>query len=234
MPHIFSKMKPHTLFLFFICTCLSLSAQQSEKRPYWKAELAGALNNYDAWEVEPSVTFLPIHYAGLSLGVLFTRPLQSGSTGGISKDGQFQWYSTTDHATSYFLALRPSFQFNTPKLWLGRDKDYALYLSLSPGLTLPLPANRQFSIDYIPNRPGTWTALRREQVANEGARTVYYHLRAALALEIGSGFICSAGYTCSDFDLYGGSRNLVIEGKSLKLPKHKLMHSVSVSLGYRF
>lgn len=227
-------MKSYTLFLFFICTCLSLSAQQSEKRPLWKVELAGALNNYNAWEVEPSVAFLPIHYAGISLGMLFTQPYHNESIGGVSRDRQFRWNSTDDHAATYFLALRPGLQFNTPRLWMGRDKDYALYLNLSPGLTLPLPANRQFSIDYFPNHPGTWTALRREQVTNEGARTVYYHLRTALTLETDGGFLLSAGYACSDFDLYGGSRHIVIEGKKPDLPKHKLMHSVSVSVGYRF
>lgn len=228
------EMKNYTLFLLFFSTCLSLFAREPEKHPFWKVELAGSLNNYDAWEIEPSVTFLPIHYVGVGVGMLFTQPYQNESIGGTSTDKQFRWSNTTGHATSYFFALRPSLQFNSPKLWMGRDKDYALYLTLSPGLTLPLPANRQFSIDYFPNRPGTWTALRREQVTNEGARTVYYHLRTTLTLETDGGFLFSAGYTCSDFDLYGGSRHIVIEGQKLGLPKHKLMHSVSVSLGYRF
>ena len=55
-------------FILFNCVCLALPAQQREKRPFWKVELEGALNNYDAWEVEPSITFLPIQYAGISLG----------------------------------------------------------------------------------------------------------------------------------------------------------------------
>ena len=117
---------------------------------------------------------------------------------------------------------------------MGRDKDYALFLTLSPGLTLPLPANRSFNIDYYPNKEGIWTALRREYVQNKGARTVYYHLRAALSLETDGGLIFSLGYTCSDFDLYGGSRNLTVEGRKLTLPAHKLMHSVSAGIGDRF
>ena len=56
-------------FILFNCVCLALPAQQREKRPFWKVELEGALNNYDAWEVEPSITFLPIQYAGISLGL---------------------------------------------------------------------------------------------------------------------------------------------------------------------
>ena len=79
-----------------------------------------------------------------------------------------------------------------------------------------------------------WTTIRREYIQNQGARTVYYHLRTALSLEIDGGFIFSLGYTCSDFDLYGGSRNITIEGRKLSLPAHKLMHSISIGLGYRF
>lgn len=221
-------------FILFNCVCLALPAQQREKRPFWKVELEGALNNYDAWEVEPSITFLPIQYAGISLGLLFTQPYQDESISGVSQNQQFLWSSTTDHAASYFLALRPSLQLNTPKLWVGRDKDYALYLSISLGLTLPLSANNEFNIDYYPNQTGVWTAVRREHVSNKGARTVYYHLRTAFSLEVDNGLIFSVGYTCSDFDLFGGSRNIVIEGRKIDLPKHKLMHSVSVSLGYRF
>lgn len=221
-------------FILFNCVCLALPAQQREKRPFWKVELEGALNNYDAWEVEPSITFLPIQYAGISLGLLFTQPYQDESISGVSQNQQFLWSSTTDHAASYFLALRPGLQLNTPKLWVGRDKDYALYLSISPGLTLPLSANNEFNIDYYPNQTGVWTAVRREHVSNKGARTVYYHLRTVFSLEVDNGLIFSVGYTCSDFDLFGGSRNIVIEGRKIDLPKHKLMHSVSVSLGYRF
>ena len=182
-------------FILFNSMCFALPAQQREKRPLWKAELAGALNNYDAWEVEPSITFLPIPYAGIGLGLLFTQPYQDGSISGASRDQQFLWNSTTDHAANYFLALRPCLQLNTPKLWMGRDKDYALFLSLSPGLTLPLPANSEFNIDYYPNQTGAWTAIRREHVKNHGARTVYYHLRTALSLEVDNGLILSAGYT---------------------------------------
>lgn len=227
-------MRKPFFFILFICACLSLPAQEREKRPLWKVELTGALNNYNAWEVEPSVAFLPLDYVGISLGVLFTQPYRDNHPTGLSQDKQFQWAYTDKYAPSYLLALRPALQLNTPKWWVGRDKEYALFLSLSPGLTLPLPANRSFNIDYYPNKEGIWTALRREYVQNKGARTVYYHLRTSLSLETDGGFIFSLGYTCSDFDLYGGSRNLTVEGRKLTLPTHKLMHSVSAGIGYRF
>ena len=69
-------MKKTKLFILFICACMALPAQEKGKRPLWKVELAGALNNYDAWEVEPSVAFLPLDYVGASLGLMFIRPYQ--------------------------------------------------------------------------------------------------------------------------------------------------------------
>lgn len=227
-------MKKHTLLILFISTCLSLSGQEREKPLHWKVELLGALNNYDAWEIEASASFLPLPYAGISLGLLFTSPYHDVNIGGISRDNQLRWQTTEEHVANHFFALRPGLVFNSPKLWLGQDKEYALYLSLSPGLTIPIPANRQFYIDYFPNKPGTWTALRTERVANEGAQRVFCHIRTALTLEIEGGFLISAGYTCSNFDLYAGSRNIVIEGKKPELPRHSLMHAVSIGIGYRF
>ncbi|MCS3324493.1 hypothetical protein NXV53_07570 [Bacteroides faecis] len=64
-----------TTTLLFICLLLTVGgqAQEAEKRPVWKVELAGALNNYSAWEVEPTITYLPIPYAGITMGVPFLQ-----------------------------------------------------------------------------------------------------------------------------------------------------------------
>ena len=108
-----------------------------------------------------------------------------------------------------------------------------LYFSVSPGLTIPLPSDRRFTIDYFPNKNGAWSALKREEVANSGARKVYYNVRTAVSLEMDERIILSAGYTFSDFDIYGGSRNIIVEGGKLPLPKACMMHSAFVSIGVR-
>lgn len=220
--------------LLFLLAYLPIHAQESEKHLLWEVELQGALTNCSSWEVEPAVTFFPFKYAGISMGLLFTAPYPSTSENGITADRQLQWSSTHSNAASYLLAWRPALRLNTPKLWLGHDKEYALFLSISPGLTLPFPADRQFSIDYYPNRTGVWTALKREQVKNSGARKVYYHLRTAISLEIDNRLIFSAGYTFSDFDIYGGSRNIIVEGTKLDLPQARNMHAAFLSIGIRF
>lgn len=223
------------LFLcFFLLWGLSCHAQEDEKPKLWEVELAGALNNYDGWEVEPSVTYQPVHYIGLTMGFLFCNPISASGFIGETQDKQWIWSAVDDDNGSHFFALRPSVRFTSPSIWIGEDKDYALYFSVSPGLTVPFSANREFNIEYVPNRAGAWTAYKTEHVKSKGAPGVFYHVKGALSLEIVESVILSAGYTFSNFDLYSGSRNIVIEGKKLEPEKHRFMHSFFIGIGYRF
>lgn len=224
----------YSIVLLLLLVVRAAYAQEKIKSYKWAVELTGALTNCRSWEVEPAVTFLPIEYVGASMGLLFTQPYSASSVSGVTADGQFRWSSTNDNADAYFFALKPSLRFNTPKLWLGRDKEYAFFLSVSPGLTLPVLADREFSIDYFPNQAGVWSAQKRERLTSHGARKVYYHLRAALSLEMDDRIVVSAGYTFSDFDLYGGSRNITVEGKRLSLPQQRNVHALFVGVGIRF
>ena len=47
-------------------------------------------------------------------------------------------------------------------------------------------------------------------------------------------YIFSLGYIFSNFDLYSGGRNFVVEGKRLSMPRIRFMHSFFLSIGYRF
>ena len=223
-----------SIVIFLLYSFASLFSQDIKEKRFWQVELSGALTSQCSWEVEPSVTFLPIDYVGLTAGLVFTSPYPSKSLGGVTLNKQFRWSETHDNSVSYFLAFRPALRLNSPKLWIGKDKDYALYISVSPGLTIPLPSDRRFTIDYYPNRPGVWTAIKREEVTNSDARKLYYNVRSAISLEIDERIVFSAGYNFSDFDIYGGSRNITVEGSKLPLPKACMMHSAFVSIGVRF
>ena len=112
---------------FFIAISLSwgvvsLYSQDRGEKRFWQVELSGALTSQSAWEVELSVTFLPIDYVGLTAGLVFTSPYPSKSLGGIAANKQSRWSETNNNSVSYFFAFRPALRFNTPKLWVGRDK----------------------------------------------------------------------------------------------------------------
>lgn len=219
---------------FFLLIGEVACAQGSDKTKHWKVELAGALNNYTAWEIEPFITYHPIRYIGLSMGLLFSNPLENNDFNGQSIDKQWLWNSADNNSGSHFFAFRPAIQLVSPSVWLGENKDYQLYFSVSPGLTIPLPTNKEFDIEYIPNRPGTWTIYKTEHVENYSAPGLFYHFKSAFSLEIDNSITFSLGYTFSNFDLYSGSRNIVVEGEKLSPEKHHFMHSFSIGIGVWF
>lgn len=162
------------LTVFLLWNILPAQGQEPdrEQRPKWEIELAGALDNYGLWEVEPSVTYRLSRHTGLTLGLWMAGSPEGISFGGTTADRHWRWqtYSMDDYTR--FFALRPSFRWRSPTWWLGRDKDFGLGLVLSPGATLPLPANHTLQIDYFPNQEGVWTAIRSERVKNRGALAV--------------------------------------------------------------
>ena len=222
--------------LFFICLIFTFEgqAQEVEKSHMWKVELSGALNNNSAWEVEPSVTYLPIPYVGITMGLLFCNTIEKDSYTGFSRDNQWFWDSDESNPGCHFFALRPAIQLVTPAFKFGKDKDTGLSLVVSPGLTIPLPVNQEFNISYVPNTPGVWIPQKFDHIKNKGGKSLFYHIKSMLSLDIDQRSIFSLGYIFSNFDLYSGGRNFVVEGKRLSMPRIRFMHSFFLSIGYRF
>lgn len=218
----------------FLLIGISVYAEEKVPRKYWKAEFLGTLTNYSAWEVEPSVTYQPFRYVGVTLGLVFSRPINEEGFGGKSQDKQWNWSAGSENDGSHFFSIRPSLQFSTPSVVFGKDKDCEVYFTFMPGLTLPLPANAVFDVEYYPNQPGVWSADKVVRVQNEGASSVFYQFRGALSLELEGGAIFSIGYSFSNYDLYSGTRNITIEGRKLNPKKQSFMHSFFLGLGFRF
>ena len=61
------------IFVIILLICSLSVYGQTEKRPLWKIQLEGALDNYNRWEVEPSVTFQPFKYAGIGISFLLAK-----------------------------------------------------------------------------------------------------------------------------------------------------------------
>lgn len=224
------------LTVFLLWNILPAQGQEPdrEQRPKWEIELAGALDNYGLWEVEPSVTYRLSRHTGLTLGLWMAGSPEGISFGGTTADRHWRWQTYTMDDYTRFFALRPSFRWRSPTWWLGRDKDFGLGLVLSPGATLPLPANHTLQINYFPNQEGVWTAIRSERVKNRGARWLFAHAHIAVTAQISENLLLSAGYTCSNFDPYESIRYITVEGRQPAMKHHRLMHSWSLALGICF
>ena len=73
-----------------------------------------------------------------------------------------------------------------------------------------------------------------ESFKNTGAKTLYWYARAELVLEFEEQWEFSVGYTYSNLDIYGGSRNIVVHGTPLVKSEKEPMHSFHLGLTYKF
>lgn len=226
-------MKPILILICLICA-IGGQAQEEEKARVWKVELTGALNNYSGWEIEPSITYQPIPYAGITLGLLFCDLIEKNHFSGTSIDKQWVWSSSEENPISPSLAFRPAILLSTPALILGKDRDMGLSFILSPGLTIAFPRNKGFNIEYVPNAPGAWVPQRFSHVKNKGGKSLFYHIKGMFTLDFDNEYTLSAGYTFSNFDMFSGGRNITIEGERITMPTYRFTHSFFVSIGYRF
>ena len=91
-------------FLYLFDLYLWGTGARGRKIPYVEVELSGALNNNSAWEVEPSVTYLPIPYVGITMGLLFCNTIEKDSYTGFSRDNQ--WFWDSDESNPAVISLR--------------------------------------------------------------------------------------------------------------------------------
>ena len=168
------------------------------------------------------------------MGLLFCNTLEKDSYTGFSRDNLWFWDSDESTPGCHFFALRPAIQLVTPAFKFGKDKDTGLSLVVSPGLTIPLPVNQEFNISYVPNTPGVWIPQKFDHIKNKGGKSLFYHIKSMLSLDIDQRYVFSLGYIFSNFDLYSGGRNIIVEGKRLSMPRIRFMHSFFLSIGYRF
>lgn len=93
----------YILIFIFSSIGTSIYAQEKGTVKYWKVELMGAVNTYDGWEIEPSVTYQPVRYIGLTMGLLFCNPINESGFIGESQDKQWYWSAVDDDNGSYLL-----------------------------------------------------------------------------------------------------------------------------------
>lgn len=218
------------LLLFF--TTVSLSAQ--DKDPKMEATLLGGLNSNDAWEVEAAFTYYFLPYLGGTLGIGFTEQYsEEGYSGIVQHDSKLKWHINDDDIEVFKLLLRPAIRLSTPAFQFGRDKDLGLRFHVEPGLQMAVPANEKLSIDY--RLDDSYQLVKIESVSNKGGDWLFWNVRGFFSLDLDE-FSISAGYSLSNFDIYSGRRQIVIENKRLNdlLPSRKLTHTGFIALSYRF
>ncbi len=197
----------------------------------WAASLYGGLSNNDSWEAEAAISYRPVKWAGVGAGMVLMG-LYDGKESfmGHSTDDLFLY--DVSHITRV-LGLRGELKFTSPAIALQHDGASTLALRVSPGLTLALPVNNEVKAVYFPNHAGTYDDRDRAFFRNHGGDALYLQCKAQVVLTLERWEI-AAGYAFSNFDIYGGARNVEIDGKKLSLPERVNSHFINLSLSYCF
>lgn len=227
------KTRLWCIILFsFLGTSVAM-AQKSEKDRHWVWELYGGANNYMTWEIETDVVYKPWRFIGVGAGFFFTPPIDGNKTySGEARDKNLRW-QIEENRLMYLFAFRSGVYLYSPPVYLNHDHDVALSFRVSPGVTIPLPPNLSTSVDYVPKDAIIHVPATSGEVSNSHAKACYYHVKLAMALEVERVSVL-LGYTTSDYDLYGGSRNMIVEGQKIELPRKKQAGTFFIGLTYDF
>lgn len=226
-------MKRLLLWMLLFLPVLATAKEDTFRR--WEIALSGGVNNNYAWEVEPSFTFFLCKYAGITAGVNFTGQFYDEYYSGPAPGGkEMVWTINSDESNAKRILFRPAIRLRTPNLNGRGDRDFKVTFNVEPGVYMAVPVNETLQVGYRNGNhfvPGGLT----ESVTNKDGDWLYWNAKSFMQVEI-ENWVFSAGYTISNYDVYGGRRNMVIERKPLNdiLWKKKMTHSFFLSVGIQF
>ncbi|RYT49936.1 hypothetical protein EAJ08_05100 [Bacteroides salyersiae] len=221
------------LSLLFLSPTILLFAQDDRAKGI--VSIAAGLNNNESWEVEPSVTYYFSKYIGGTLGLNVTSQYnQVGFSGTIAGNNRIYWSIEDDEANVAKFLLHPAISLRTPVLWLDKDHETGLTIQIEPGIYIALPVNDQITVNYR-DKERSSTIIGSKSISNTKGECIFWNIRGSISLNLDR-FVLSTGYTISNFDIYSGRRNIVVENLKLeqKLPVREYTYSFFVSLGYCF
>lgn len=230
------RMKCRNLIWVTLCIVIFQNKllAQDKKQTHFEVSLNAGVNNSMGWELEPEFFYTPCRYWGIGAGLTYTGIIGKESYEGKSADGRLLWILDEERPW-YPFTFRLKMKLATPKIRVGAMRDGRFSFSFYPGLILPFPSNPVYQVNYIPNVDQfSGAPVKIGMVKGSGARMVYYSMKVQLNYYMDSNFYLSAGYTLSDYDLYGSMRRLEIEGKKLDLKPKTFMHLFTLGATFCF
>ena len=213
-------------------------------------------STFPSLDVEITAEYRPFRYVGANAGLLILTPFSNKINNNVEYveyvEGEGEgkkhlWEINSYRDATYRFAFKAGLQFTTPAIMLSKN-EMGLSLRLSPGITIPIPTNESITVskfevftkeDIFGDEANGSTERvliynSEEDIKNSGAKTLYWHARAELVLEYEEQWEFSVGYTYSNLDIYGGSRNIVVHSTPLVKGDKEPMHSFHLGLTYKF
>lgn len=222
------------LIILFMSFATSLYAQKEEQTK-GIVSISTGLNNNQSWEVEPAVTYYFYRYIGATFGLNVTSQYnQVGYSGPVSGNNRIFWTIEDNEANVAKFLLRSAVSLRTPMIWLDKDHDTGLTIQIEPGLSIALPVNDQVAVNYRDKEHNS-TIMYSKRFSNTKGEWLFWNIRGSISLNVDR-FVISTGYSISNFDVYSGRRNIIIENMELnrKLPIREFTYSFFISFGYCF
>lgn len=197
---------------------------------------------YPSFDAEIDLEYRPFRYIGAHAGLLLIMPINRSDD--VVKElpivDETSRKINNYKEASYRTAVRAGLQFTTPAVMLSKG-EMGLSLRLSPGIIMPFPTNKRVKIintttEYYSDEYTSfeYKDLSEEYFDNSGAKFCYWYGRAEMVLEYEENWEFTIGYSYSNFDLYGGARNIEIDGTKLVVADKKPMQSIMIGLTYKF
>lgn len=201
---------------------------------------------YPSFDVEIGLEYRPLRYVGANVGLLLIMPINR--RGDVVEElpminSEYREIKSYQECF-YRTAVRAGLQFTTPAVMLT-EGEMGLSLRFSGGIIMPFPTNKRVKVlhgqeieiiydEEYEVEQENYFIDSEEYFDNSGAKFCYWYGRAEMVLEYEENWEFSIGYTHSNFDLYGGSRNIVINDTPIITADKKPMHNFMLGLTYKF
>lgn len=204
------------------------------------AALKLGMSTSPSFDAEIAIEFRPFRYIGANAGILFITPFNQSDNviNNIPIDENSYWEINNYKDALYRVLFKAGLQFTTPAVMLTKG-EMGLSLRLSPGIIIPTQPNssvtiNNYQLDTDFEIDNKYTLVSKEEYKNSGAKYCYWFARAELVLEYEENWEFTVGYTYNTLDLYGGSRNIIINDTPIVLNEKKPLHNISLGFTFKF
>ena len=237
-------MKRFFFTILAACALLSTSAIDIDHSNNSKlaAGVKLGMSTRPTLDVELEISYRPFRYVGANVAFVLITPFNSKKNLNteFNEDLNIRYVLDNHTESVYRMAGKVGLQFTTPAIMISKD-EMGLSLRLSPGIIMPIPTNKTLTVDKYEIKPQhdieaekKYDLVSKDKVSNSGAKFCYWYLRGELVLEYEENWEFAVGYSYSTFDLYGGSRSVMIEGKTVVTAEKKPHHNISLGLTFKF
>ena len=185
----------------------------------FEASIAYGLNTYigtkydsDSDFMELSLSYYPLQYAGVSMGLMVDN-MGDGSmlVDWIFDDDDEDQEHDIDHLVRF--SITPSMAFRSPVLWLNHGHDYGLMLGFRPGLVMSFPVNDSMWYTEYLGMQNNHVVFDDIKLKNRGGRWLAWRVNTYLSFWFSNTMSVALGYMRSNYNILSCRNNMSYNGR---------------------